>query len=196
MIPSSPRPLPLEGERIGEGVVLFLKGEGAVGQGEFFRGRVFSSSQTPGIICLMKKTLKVIFFILIILAAFWAGTGLKQNKDIKTDTSVGKTQSGKHAEGVVEDFSSMTPGAVKITTDRQQKIGVRVEAVEKKSVSHIVRVLGRVEADETKIYRINASVDGWIAEHLEVVSKPHFLSFWSKVHNNGFSWCFEMTSNK
>jgi len=41
---------------------------------------------------------------------------------------------------------------------------MRTGAVEAKPVVHTLRVLGRVAADEVRIYRINASVDGWIQE--------------------------------
>ena len=84
---------------------------------------------------------------------------------------------------------SMSPGTVEISPERQQLIGVRVGVVEKKPLVHTLRILGRVEADETKIYRINASVDGWIekaydnsvgslvkkGEVLATFSNPQFL---------------------
>ena len=84
---------------------------------------------------------------------------------------------------------SPPPGTVEISAARQQAIGVKVATVEKKSVVYPIRVLGRVEADETKIYRINASVDGWIekaypnsvgslvkkGEVLATFSNPQFL---------------------
>ncbi len=53
-------------------------------------------------------------------------------------------------------------GTVTITSEKQQMIGVRVAPVEKASGTHALRILGRVAADETRIYRINAAVDGWI----------------------------------
>ena len=66
----------------------------------------------------------------------------------------------------VEDLSSMPPGTVKINRERQQMIGVRVGRVEKKAITHTIRLLGRVAADETRIYVINATVDGWITKTL------------------------------
>jgi len=112
----------------------------------------------------MKKILRPVFLILLIIGAFWAASWFSQSKVDKKDASVGESASVNLSESFTEDFSSMTPGTVKITYERQQKIGVRVDTVEKKPVFHIIRVLGRVEADETRIYRINASVDGWINE--------------------------------
>jgi Cu(I)/Ag(I) efflux system membrane fusion protein len=72
-----------------------------------------------------------------------------------------------HLSKEFEDESlPAAPGAVKISAARKQLIGVRVATVEKKPVTHTLRLLGRVAADETRIYRINASVDGWIQRAL------------------------------
>jgi RND family efflux transporter MFP subunit len=60
--------------------------------------------------------------------------------------------------------SSTAPGTVKISPDRQQLIGVKVGTVEKKSVSQTIRITGRVAVDETRVYRINATNDGWIQD--------------------------------
>lgn len=54
------------------------------------------------------------------------------------------------------------PGAVKVGTEKQQLIGVKLGTVEKKSLTVSVRLLGRVKADETRIYPLLATVDGWV----------------------------------
>lgn len=59
-------------------------------------------------------------------------------------------------------MAAMMPGTIQVSAEKQQLIGVRVEPVEKASASQTIRVLGRVSADETRIYPINAFVDGWI----------------------------------
>jgi RND family efflux transporter MFP subunit len=56
------------------------------------------------------------------------------------------------------------PGTVKITPDKQQLIGVKIEQVEKGSSLHTIRLLGKVAADETRVYQINSSVAGWIRQ--------------------------------
>jgi Cu(I)/Ag(I) efflux system membrane fusion protein len=70
---------------------------------------------------------------------------------------------GSVGSGEPSETAAVAPGTVKITTDRQQLIGVKVGALEKKPVSQTIRVLGRVAVDETRIYFINATVDGWIS---------------------------------
>ncbi len=60
--------------------------------------------------------------------------------------------------------SSMSPGAVQVSAEGQQIIGVRTAQVEKTSQRRTLRVTGRVAADETRVYRLNAVVDGWIRD--------------------------------
>ena len=64
---------------------------------------------------------------------------------------------------------SATPGAaavssagVQIDPDKQQVFGIRVARVERGTGAREFRTVGRVVADETQVYRINAAVDGWI----------------------------------
>jgi membrane fusion protein, copper/silver efflux system len=67
-------------------------------------------------------------------------------------------------------MASMPPGTVKISTEKQQIIGVRVEPAKKAPWSGTIRILGRVVPDETRIYRINAATDGWIKKILPVTT--------------------------
>jgi membrane fusion protein, copper/silver efflux system len=55
-------------------------------------------------------------------------------------------------------------GLVQIGADRQQMIGVRLGTAEETAGDQIIRTVGRVAADETRIFRINAAVDGWVQE--------------------------------
>jgi Cu(I)/Ag(I) efflux system membrane fusion protein len=55
-------------------------------------------------------------------------------------------------------------GQVKIDENSQQKLGIRVTAAEKGGTSQLVRVVGRVSPEDTRIYSINTGVDGFIRE--------------------------------
>lgn len=55
-------------------------------------------------------------------------------------------------------------GSVRIDPARQQLFGVRIGPVEETSGSFKLRLLGRVAADEGKIYKINAGIEGYIQE--------------------------------
>jgi Cu(I)/Ag(I) efflux system membrane fusion protein len=58
----------------------------------------------------------------------------------------------------------LPPGAVSIGEARQKLLGIRVAAVEKSTARRTVRVVGRVVPEDTRVYRINSGVDGFIRE--------------------------------
>ena len=66
--------------------------------------------------------------------------------------------------------ASLPPGTIRISQEKQQLIGVKTATVEKVPWSHTLRVLGRVTPDETRTYRINAAVNGWIEDVLPVTT--------------------------
>ncbi len=55
-----------------------------------------------------------------------------------------------------------TPGTVRISTEKIQKIGVRSEIVKRRSLRRVIRTVGRVDPDETKVFNINAKIGGWV----------------------------------
>ena len=55
-------------------------------------------------------------------------------------------------------------GTVGISADRQARAGVLVRAVERIASSEPLRLYGRVAPDETRSYRINIGIDGYIRE--------------------------------
>ncbi len=62
------------------------------------------------------------------------------------------------------ESSSQEPGTVRVSPEKQQVMGVQLGTAERASETHTLRLLGRVAADETRVYRINAAVDGWIRQ--------------------------------
>ncbi len=60
--------------------------------------------------------------------------------------------------------ASAPAGTVRISSDRQQVIGLRFGAIENSASRETLRLAGRVAADDTAIYRIFATTDGWIRE--------------------------------
>jgi len=51
---------------------------------------------------------------------------------------------------------------VNIGPERRQIVGIRIAEVRKEPVQGTLRVLGRVAADETRLYVINAATAGWV----------------------------------
>lgn len=65
----------------------------------------------------------------------------------------------KYAE---DETAKMPSGTVKITPDKQQRIGVRTATVERRSLVRTVRTTGQLTSDETKLAHIHVKVNGYI----------------------------------
>ncbi|MBI4537619.1 MAG: efflux RND transporter periplasmic adaptor subunit [candidate division NC10 bacterium] len=57
-----------------------------------------------------------------------------------------------------------SPRTVPLSLEKQRLLGVRVVSVERAAGTQTLRLLGRVAPDETRLYRLNAAVDGWVRE--------------------------------
>ena len=110
----------------------------------------------------MKKLIWIVLLLVVLAASFLAGSWYSKRDAAKSRVS--DIKSSRVTEESGNDTSSMPPGTVKITPEKQQIIGVKLGTVEKKAVTHTLRILGRVAADETRIYRIIAAADGWIVD--------------------------------
>jgi Cu(I)/Ag(I) efflux system membrane fusion protein len=60
--------------------------------------------------------------------------------------------------------ASDSSATVRVSSDKQQQVGVRVQTVEKSSASERLRLYGRVVPDETRLYRVNVGIEGYIRE--------------------------------
>jgi Cu(I)/Ag(I) efflux system membrane fusion protein len=60
------------------------------------------------------------------------------------------------------------PGAVNVAQEQRQMLGVRVAKAEKSSGAVTLRLFGKVAADETRIYRVTAAIDGWVRKSYPV----------------------------
>jgi RND family efflux transporter MFP subunit len=77
----------------------------------------------------------------------------------------GKAPDGMDLVPVYEEesaASSLPPGTVKISPQKQQLIGVQYGEVRERSLSKTIRAVGRLAHDETRIARINPKISGWI----------------------------------
>ena len=64
--------------------------------------------------------------------------------------------------GAARGRSDIPAGAINISAEKQQLIGVRVGLAEQSPAVEQVRSVGRVVPDDRRIYRINTSAAGWI----------------------------------
>src|SRR4051794_2817014 len=56
----------------------------------------------------------------------------------------------------------LQPGAVALTNERQQLIGIRVEVATASTGLRSIRTTGRIVPDDNRLYRIQAGFDGWV----------------------------------
>jgi len=138
----------------------------------------------------MKKAIYALVFVLVVAAAFFAGRHEKvgvvsasgprrvlyyvdpMHPAYKSDKPGIAPDCGMQLEPVYADSqgsddssaAGMPSGTVKIDSDRQQLAGVRVASSEKVSGTRVVRILGKVAADDRLVYRVNAGVEGWVRE--------------------------------
>ena len=53
-------------------------------------------------------------------------------------------------------------GAVKINPAKVQELGVQIATVEKRPLTHTIRAVGTVQADERRLFVVNTKFEGWI----------------------------------
>ena len=72
-------------------------------------------------------------------------------------------ETGNELEPVyADDASTMPPGTVQLTPEKQQLIGVKYGQVEMSGGSRTIRAVGKVAIDETRIQHVHTKVEGWI----------------------------------
>jgi hypothetical protein len=59
-----------------------------------------------------------------------------------------------------EGGQPMVPGGIKVSDEKQQLIGVRIGTVETQAINRTIRTVGRVAADENRLYRVIAASEG------------------------------------
>ncbi len=113
----------------------------------------------------MKRSLHLVLLFGSIAGAFLAGAWYTQRGPVKPLSGVPPQAVHAHgAGGHVRGSTAMSPASMEISAEKQQLLGVRVTPVEKASRTQTLRIFGRVAPDETRIYRLNAGVEGVIRE--------------------------------
>jgi RND family efflux transporter MFP subunit len=116
----------------------------------------------------MKKAAYSALLFVLIGAAFLVGSWYKPQatvtagtREMASDAAV--TRSG-HTQDMPGSSTSFSPGAMKISPEKQQLIGVQVSPVERTSGTRTLRLFGRVAPDEARVYKLNAGGEGFIRE--------------------------------
>lgn len=112
----------------------------------------------------MKKVVIALVILSGAVLSFWAGGRYRGERPARTVLQGEPTFADTIDESQDDFRDSSVPGAVKISPERQQLIGVKIATVDREPMTYNLRLYGKVVADETKIYRLNASTDSWIRE--------------------------------
>ncbi len=103
--------------------------------------------------------------VFLILAGFFLGTRVTRRNSAEGPLPSGQPELGiSPGDSVSGDTGEFSPGAVDISPRKQQLIGIRVAEVKRETATHSLRVLGRVAADNARLYIVNATTRGWITK--------------------------------
>lgn len=69
-----------------------------------------------------------------------------------------------YAKTVASSEGGDASGAVTIDAAQQRMIGMKTALVERSSGSEVLRVQGKVAVDDSRVYRINSGVEGWLRQ--------------------------------
>jgi RND family efflux transporter MFP subunit len=111
------------------------------------------------------KRLSIALVSMILLTAAFFGGAWYQGLKIAGTAAMSRAQPDTaEADEDRPNESEMPPGSVRISSERQQMIGVRTDVVEKTAGEYLIRAVGRIAPDEKRVYRLVAGTDGWIRE--------------------------------
>jgi Cu(I)/Ag(I) efflux system membrane fusion protein len=79
----------------------------------------------------------------------------------------------EHPNAIMATSLQTTSELVSIDTYARQLVGIHVATVEKTFGTRTLRIPGRVAADETRLYRVDAGVDGFVKETYEDTVGSH-----------------------
>jgi len=120
----------------------------------------------------MKRSISMILLLLIPWLAAGCGkettTHKEHQPEVKQEAKKtddfdikGLTMESIQKEGKMQE---VTPGAVQISPERQQLIGVKIGKVEMRPLEKIIRTVGRVDYDERKVVTVSPKIGGWIED--------------------------------
>jgi RND family efflux transporter MFP subunit len=116
------------------------------------------------------KTLKIMLIVLSAVAIFaagyfWRGMDSGISSAAKANDAGMKgmeNMAGMEGMSGMQGMSGMTSGAVTVSPEKQQLIGVRIATVERKPMVRTVRTVGIITYDETKVTHVHSKIEGWI----------------------------------
>jgi RND family efflux transporter MFP subunit len=106
----------------------------------------------------------VVGWVVLLLVIGLAGAGYVYRTRLLRLASKDNARTAQILEAGAETKAGVPEGAIQISPERQQLIGVQYGEAAYKSVSRTLRVVGRLAYDETKITRIHPKIEGWVEQ--------------------------------
>ena len=110
----------------------------------------------------MKKSLLIVGVLALVVGAFILGSKLSRREVSAPRSTAEEAGSAPAAAASAIDEADFAPGTVNVGPEKRQLVGIRIAEVRKEPVTHTLRVLGRVAADETRLFIVNAATSGWV----------------------------------
>jgi membrane fusion protein, copper/silver efflux system len=92
---------------------------------------------------------------------FWAMKSMEHMSNGKAGADPEKMEGMGNMAGM-QGMSGMAPGMVMVSPEKQQLMGVRIVAVERRPMVRTVRTVGTITYDETKVTHVHSKIEGWI----------------------------------
>jgi Cu(I)/Ag(I) efflux system membrane fusion protein len=96
-------------------------------------------------------------------AAGTATDAAHQDHSHHAHASAASVDHSQHSQGAPEGAAA-SAASINVAAEQQSLLGVRVEPVDRASGTQRLRLFGRVAADESRVYKLNAGADGSIRE--------------------------------
>ncbi|MEE9910454.1 MAG: efflux RND transporter periplasmic adaptor subunit [Deltaproteobacteria bacterium] len=132
------------------------------------------------------KLLAAAAAVVIIILSFSAGYLSNHDQETVPAVKPGSTAQIQDDQPSGDaDEEELPPGTVQVSPAKQQLMGLKIGVVKKAAYSHLLKVPGRVVADETRIYQINAGIEGWITKIYDntttggIVKKDQLLALYA-----------------
>ncbi|MCL4401288.1 MAG: efflux RND transporter periplasmic adaptor subunit [Acidobacteria bacterium] len=129
----------------------------------FLGGYFFRSARQVAAQARAKAARKILYYVDPMHPAYKSDKpGIAPDCGMKLEPVYADQAPADELETVHADDAAAFPGAVRISTEKQQLIGVRYGKVEVAGGTRVIRAEGKVAYDETRIAHIHTKVDGWI----------------------------------
>ncbi len=109
------------------------------------------------------KSTKILGLVVLISATFVLGYYWRGRNDMSTgDPASSQTSTEPKAETGSMAGHDMSDGAVSVSPEKQQLVGIRTAVAEVRPLVKKIRTVGIVTYDETKVAQVFTKVEGWI----------------------------------